>query len=368
MTVARGRGMLGRAVRADDRDPERRHALGHRGRHRRPPQADPAHELQVGGGAVGVVEQAGEEVGGAAARGQVVLEHAGQYGAGVPHVDEADGLALPHREQQPAQHADGVPHRRPHEEGRVAALHGSELSDLEADGAVRVHHALGIGGGPRGVGHQRRGGGVDGDRRGQRVAFGQCVEGGGPRRYRPVADHAHHLQGGRLGADVLEGGQIVLTPEALRRDQGPHPGAPQDVGDLLGPVEMDDGGHHGAEVGGGPEAHGGLGPVGKLEGHHVAGADAPGRQPARQPAGPGEQLPEGALGGADGGADGDGEPGPRLDGADQHLPHRVVAPVAGVDVAALDTEGGTARMPQSALAAELIVFRPGRCDAPPRSH
>ena len=62
--------------------------------------------------------------------------------------------------------------------------------------------------------------------------------------------------------------------------------APEDVVDLLGPVEVDDGHDDGPEVGGGPEGDAGLDPVRQLEHDDVAGADAPGPQRAGERAGP----------------------------------------------------------------------------------
>ena len=70
--------------------PSRVGALGDRDGHGRAAEAGEGHEREVLVGEVGVVEQAGEEVGGAAADAEVLVAHQAQDLARVPHVDEVD--------------------------------------------------------------------------------------------------------------------------------------------------------------------------------------------------------------------------------------------------------------------------------------
>ncbi len=92
-------------------------------------------------------------------------------------------------------------------------------------------------------------------------------------------------------------------PEGGRRDEGPHPGATQDVPHLLRTVEVDDGHHRRPQQGGGVEGDGGLRPVGQLERHRVARSHPPFGQRPRQPQRARPQLAERARPG----------PRPRMD-------------------------------------------------------
>ena len=66
--------------------------LGDGQRDRGAAQAGDRHQREVLVAEVGVVEQAGDEEGGAAAHADVLLAHDAQHLAGVPHVDEVDRL------------------------------------------------------------------------------------------------------------------------------------------------------------------------------------------------------------------------------------------------------------------------------------
>ena len=86
-----------------------------------PPRPMRGMSAACAGGEVGMVEQAGEEVRGAAAARQLVLEHRREHARRVPHVDEVDRVAPAHRDEQRGEHADAVADRRA-DEHRAAAV------------------------------------------------------------------------------------------------------------------------------------------------------------------------------------------------------------------------------------------------------
>ena len=78
-------------VGAEHVDPELGRPLGDGDRDRRATQSGEGHHGQVGGGEVGMVQQAGEEVGGATADAQALLVHEPEHLAGIPHVHQVHG-------------------------------------------------------------------------------------------------------------------------------------------------------------------------------------------------------------------------------------------------------------------------------------
>ena len=126
---------------------------------------------------IGMVEQAGEEEGRARAAVHVVLEHGGEDGRRIPHVDQVNRIAPEDGDEQRGEHADAVPDGCAGE-GRdaPAGLHRAELADLEADGAVRMHHALRVGGRAGGVRDERGRRRIDALGHVHRVAVGERRE------------------------------------------------------------------------------------------------------------------------------------------------------------------------------------------------
>ena len=87
-----------------------------------------------------------------------------------------------------------------------------------------------------------------------------------------------------LGPDRVEVGEEVLVAEPVGGHERLHPGAPEDVADLLGAVEVHDRHDDRAEVRDRVERGRRLDPVRELERDRVAGPDAPGAQARRDPA------------------------------------------------------------------------------------
>ena len=313
-----------------------------------PPRPTKCISSEVVGGAVGVVEQAGEEVGRPGAAGQPELGHQAEDAGRVPHVDQVHRVPVQHRDEEGPEHAHGVTHRGAGQGGPAAAgVHGPQLADLRADGPVGVDDALGVGGGPRGVGDQ---GGVTG------VDPGRCPVGPpgalqlgeAHRARRQRSGGAHH----RHGVDAVEGvphpleaGQVVGAAEGGRGDQHPHPGPPQDVPDLLGAVEVDDGDDHRPEEGGGVEGDRRLHPVGELEGHRVAGADPPGGQAVGQAPRPAVEVGEGARPGPVGRVDPEGLVGVDAEGLVEPVAQGPVVPQPRLEPPALEVGGHGAEGP-----------------------
>jgi len=159
-----------------------------------------AHQHPVLVREVGMVEQAREEEGGAGAAVHVVFEHGGEDGRRVPHVDQVDRVAPEDGDEQRGEHADAVPDGCAGESRDApAGLHRAELADLEADGAVRVHDALRIGGRAGGVRDERGRGRIDARGHVHRVAVGE--------RTPDLDGSAGHLAGALFktmaGVDVL---------------------------------------------------------------------------------------------------------------------------------------------------------------------
>ena len=131
--------------------PSSRGPLGDRDRHGRAAQAGEGHEREVLVGEVGVVEQAGEEVGRAAAHAEALVQHQPQDLGRVPHVDQVDRPVAEQRHEERVEHPDEVADRRAGDLRRAARReHVVELAGLEADRAVRVDDALGVAGRARG--------------------------------------------------------------------------------------------------------------------------------------------------------------------------------------------------------------------------
>ncbi len=224
----------------------------------------------------GAVQQAGEEVGGAAAGRDLFLDHGAQDGRRVPTVDQEDRLAADERAQQAAQHPDGVADGGADEARSVAhGLVTRELAHFAADRAVRVHDPLGVGGGPRRVGDQGCGVGVDRNGALDRIRPQQLVEGDQPGLERGlavvlgIADDDHVLQVAQPVANRRQLGQVVALAEAGHDDERPGPALPQDEAHFLRPVEVHDRHQGHAEHGAGVERDRGLHPVGQLEGDDV---------------------------------------------------------------------------------------------------
>ena len=208
---------------------------------------------------------------------------------------EVHGVALQHGDQQRAEHAHGVAHRGPGQGGAAAGgLHGPELAHLGADGPVGVDHPLGVGRRPRGVGD-------DGGRGGRHLPPGrqrppgrlQLVEVEEPAgQWSCGPDDRHRLDPVEGVAHAPQPVEVVGLPERGRGDEGPHPGATQDVAHLLRPVEVDDGDHGRTQQGRGVEGDGGLRPVGQLERHRVTRSHPALGQRAGQPQRTRPQLAE----------------------------------------------------------------------------
>ena len=156
--------MLGAAVGAEHEDAQVGQPPGHGGGHGRPAEADGLEVRHVLVGAVGMVEQAGDEVRRPAADRQAVDSHQLQHLAGVPDVAQIDRCTFEHRDQECAEHADEVPDRGggelPAAVGRVVR---QQLAGLEAERLMTVDDALGIARRARGERDQCRAGRVGGD-------------------------------------------------------------------------------------------------------------------------------------------------------------------------------------------------------------
>ena len=227
-----------------------------------------------------MVEEAGQEEGGARGRRHLVLEHGGQHGTGVPHVDEVHGLALDDGDEQGAEQADGVAHGRPDERRRPFARR-RQLAGLGHDRAVGVDHPLGVGGGARRPGHEGGRRGIHRRRRAHRVVVEQCRE----RRPAPgvVAGDVDTLEGRELVDEGVQRREVVDGPEVVGGHEHLGAGSVEDVADLFGAVEVHDRHHHRSEEAGAVEEQRRLDPVGQLEGDHVAGTDPGAGQPGGRP-------------------------------------------------------------------------------------
>ena len=275
------RRVLGAPVGTEDLDPEPGGPLRHRHRHRRPPEAGERHHGHQVGGEVGVVEQAGEEVGGSAGDADPFLPHHAEHLTGVPDIEQVDGVLPQQRDQERVEHPDEVPHRRTGDLGRAALReHVVELTGLAPDGPVRVHDTLRITRRPRCEPDDDRGVGVHRHRAGHRLVVEQRLERRRPRgQIRPGRVPHHQPQRpGPLLQQFGVGGQVVAVPEAVGRHHDVRRGGPDDVADLLRTVEVDDRDHDGPEVRRGPERDARLHPVRQLDDDDVARAHSPGRQ------------------------------------------------------------------------------------------
>ena len=306
----------------------------------------------MAGAESGVVEQGGEEVGRTGAGRHAVGDHGVEHNVRLPGVDEMDGLTAVHGQQQGAEQADGVAHRRA-DQHRWALTGGRELADLGADAPVRVHHPFGIGGGARGPRDERRGRRVDGGGLVDRRAVGEGREGRPP----PVllARHERVLQGGRVAHHGVEQLEELDASESVGGHQEAGARATEDVAHLLGPVEVHDGDDVGAEQAGPVEDEGGLDAVGELEGDHVAGADAVAGKPAGDAPGAVDDVGESALEGAGGRADAEADVGTARQGGEQEVPESLVGPEAGGRVAARQLGRHGARLPVEAHGPPVVL-------------
>ena len=152
--------------------------------------------------------------------------------------------------------------------------HGAELLRLERDRPMGVDHALGIAGGSGGEGDDRRSVRVDAHRTGHGVGVEQTVEGdriNRRRRSRCVHDGPRDVVSGQqLGV----GRDVVAVAEPVWGDGERRLGHLDDVGDLLGAVEVHDRDDDGTGVRGSPERDRRLDPVGQLEQNDVSRTDA----------------------------------------------------------------------------------------------
>jgi hypothetical protein len=240
-----------------------------------------AHQRAVLVGEIGMVEQAGEEERRTRAAVHVVLEHRGEDRRRVPHVDEVDRLASEDGDEQRGKHSDAVTDGRAGEGGDCAAgLHRAELTDLEADGAVRVHDTLRIRSRARGV--RDKGGGRRIDARGlvHGFAAGEAREGHQAGRDVVVGHDGDELELVEIGTHRVEVGEIVEMTEAVGGDEDARAGLAEDEADFLGPVEVHDRNGNRTEERRRPERRRRLDPVRQLERDEVAGTDTAGAQAA----------------------------------------------------------------------------------------
>ena len=108
-------------------------------------------------GELGMIQQAGDEIRRPAAEADSVSRHQVQDQAWIPRVAQMDRHTFEHRAKQPTEHADEMPYRQSRQvSGGMLRMTGVELTDLAAQGLMAVHDALGIAGGSRREGDQRR--------------------------------------------------------------------------------------------------------------------------------------------------------------------------------------------------------------------
>ena len=162
----------------------------------------------------------------------------------------------------------------------------AQLAGLEPDGPVGVDDALGIPGRARGEGDQGRRGKVDRHGSVNRLGIEQALKGYGTGRELFCWCCPDDGPPGRpVTQQVLVGGEIVGVAELVGSDDELGLGDADDVLEFLGTVEVDDGHHDGAGVGGAPEGDRGLHPVRELEHDDVAGSDAVVAEPSSEASG-----------------------------------------------------------------------------------
>ena len=209
---------------------------------------------------------------------------------------------------------------------------------------MRVDDALGVGGGTRRVADDDGGVGVGG-RGGDVFAFeDEVVERDRARRL-GVAHHGHEVE---LGGALDAAGEVadeVAVAEAVGRDQRLCPGLPQDVVDLLGPVEVHDRHEHHAEHRGAVERDAGLEAVRHLEGDDVAFANAAGRQAGSEPAGEHVELTHRVARRPGVRPHAELEPGVGRQAVHDVACERVVGPVTPGEVALAEFGRGLAHLP-----------------------
>jgi hypothetical protein len=133
--------------------------------------------LAVFVGAVGMVEQAGDEVGRPATDRDAIRLHQGQHRCGVEDVGEVDRRALEHGNEEGAEHPDEVPDRgRGQLTPTVGWVVGQQLTRLEPEGLMTVDDALGVSRRTRREGDQGRPGRIGGDGARHRLRLEQLVE------------------------------------------------------------------------------------------------------------------------------------------------------------------------------------------------
>jgi hypothetical protein len=210
---------------------------------------------------------------------EALLPHHPQDLARVPHVDEVDGTVAQKRDEEGVEHADEMAYRCSRDLRRTAGREELlQLAGLAPDGAVGVHDPLGITCRARREAHHGRSVRIDRHRLGQ----GRTVQPRAERRGRGgqlgVRRLPHHqpLGVGRTGQERLVEVEVVGMAEAIGGHDDVGGRGPEDVVDLLGPVEVHDRDDHRPQVGGGPEGDARLDPVRELDDYHVTRSDPPG--------------------------------------------------------------------------------------------
>ena len=280
--------MLAAAVRTEYEDPHIRQPARHRGRNRRPAKANGFEVRHVFGRAVGVVQQAGDEVRRSATDRKTFGLNEFEHVSRVPHITQIDRRALEYRDQERTDHADEVPDWRC---GQLASTVGrvilQQLAGLEAECLMAVHDPLGLTGGAGRERDQCRGAGIGVDLACHRLVVEQILE-----AVLHQADDRHVRTQVRLE---------LHPPELPGGDEHLRPCGGQYVAQFLAPVEVHDRHHHRTDERRRPERRRGFHPVGQLNRHHIAGTDTTLTQTGGQPAGSQLDVGEGAREGADGG-------------------------------------------------------------------
>ena len=189
---------------------------------------------------VGMVEQARQEERGALAGRTALVEHRPQHAARIPHVDQVDrrrrpatGISsaaiMPMPWPTGAPVIDGGECERPACREHDVGLHPTELANLGADRAVRVHDTLRIARRARRVRDQCGRARVDGGQRVDRAVARRRSSNGDVAGPRVVADHGDPLEIGQIGSHRVEVREEVLRTETIGRDQCLHARAGEDV-------------------------------------------------------------------------------------------------------------------------------------------
>ncbi len=265
--------VLGRSVGAKHRDPRPIGSLDERARHAGRTDQVVADRGQVSAVGLGRVEQGGEEERGARGRRHAVgLDELGCM-SGVPAVHDHGCRA----EQRGAQ--------QPEDPGDVAGGEGGEIDpsglveclghrpDLSGQGVGRMLHALGVGGGPRGVDQQADLVGVEIGDRFDRLVVGELGPGDRVARASVGLADDHDVLEGVGPVDGLEMHRIVDRAPLVGHDQYLRPGLAEDEADLGRAVDVDDGHDRGTDHPSRLVGDRTFGPVGHPDGDDVSGLD-----------------------------------------------------------------------------------------------